>query len=79
MGFKDYKSKPVVRRAYQVQPGDKIETVAEGHHVIQVDGEDVFFQAYDPVMPFDYIVYLNEDDIYHCNKEVFEERNYVDS
>jgi hypothetical protein len=34
----------------------------------------VFFQAYSTPMPFDFIIEGNADDIYHCNKEVFEEK-----
>jgi hypothetical protein len=82
--FKRYQSKPIVRLAYQIQPNDGI--CPEPHestcHVNVANGESmgtqVSFVAHEEVRTGDYIVYLNEDDIYHCSAKVFAERNIID-
>lgn len=78
--FKRYKSKPIVRLAYQIKAVDEI-FVDRGDspvHRINVDGEKLTFVAHEDVKVGDYIVYLNEDDIYHCSAKVFAERNVVE-
>jgi len=82
--FKRYQSKPIVRLAYQIQPDDEIHEdkhdcyctvkVTKG----QVNGTQINFVAHEPVNVGDYVVYLNEDDIYHCNAEVFAQRNIIE-
>lgn len=37
----------------------------------------VVFKFHEPVKVGDYIVYLDDTDIYHCRREVFEERNIM--
>ena len=78
MGFKKYESKPVTRTAYQVKENDRIQGVGECQFIINIDGKDVSFKAYETVEPGDFIVYLTDDDVYHCREAVFRERNYVD-
>ncbi len=41
----------------------------------KIDG--IRFKAYEPPMAGDYIVYLNNNDVYHCSEKVFKERNVV--
>lgn len=82
--FKRYQSKPIVRLAYQIQPEDEI--VEDKHdstcsvYVENTKGlvEGVTFVAHEPVNVGDYVVYLNEDDIYHCKAEVFAQRNIIE-
>jgi len=76
--FREYQSKPITRLAYEVKFGDHIEKVGEATYRIRVDGEPVQFKAYEPVKPGDYIVYLNDEDIYHCSAQVFAARNVVE-
>lgn len=76
--FHSYESRPVTRTAYEVAEGDRIEKVGEATYVIAVDGNAVQFKAYEPILPGDYIVYLTDDDIYHCSRAVFHERNVVE-
>lgn len=78
--FKDYQSKPVTRRAYEIK-GDDVLWTSESPSTwrIQVDGELISFKAYEDPQPGDYIVYLTESDIYHCSRPVFHERNVVES
>jgi hypothetical protein len=81
--FKRYKSKPIVRLAYKIhssddiypQPHDSCCTVEIANGESQ--GEKVTFVAHEEVNTGDYIVYLNEDDIYHCSAKVFAERNII--
>ena len=78
--FKRYQSKPVTRLAYQIQENDEVAVeVGESpyHHLTTADGDNITFVAHEEVKTGDYVVYLNEQDIYHCNKQVFNERNEV--
>jgi hypothetical protein len=38
----------------------------------------VGFKAYEQPVAGDYIVWLKADDIYHCSRDVFHERNLVE-
>ena len=71
MLFKEYQSKPIVRKAYQVQESDTVQYWPDGTAQI---GE-VQFTAAEEVQVGGYIVHLNENDIYYCNEAVFKERN----
>lgn len=77
--FKRYKSKPIVRLAYQIKPEDEVamEVGESPDHYITIGSDEIRFVAHEPVVAGDYVVYLNEDDIYHCNEKVFTERNEV--
>ena len=77
-GFKEYQSKPITRQAYQITSQDQIQGLGECSYVIRIHGKDVFFKAYETIFPGDYIVYLADDDVYHCRQAVFRERNIVD-
>lgn len=76
-GFKEYESKPITRLAYEVPFGQHIEKTGEATFRIAVEGKDIEFKAYEPVKAGDYIVYLNDNDVYHCSRTVFHERNIV--
>jgi len=75
--FKDYESKPVTRKAHKVTADDVLTVIDETTQSITIEGQTVNFKHYEEVKVGDYIVYLNESDIYHCNAEVFAERNIV--
>lgn len=76
--FKDYQSKPVTRRAYQIQSTDVIHQIDEHTYEIRIDGDLYTFKAHETIFPGDFVVYLDESDIYHCRQAVFRERNIVD-
>ena len=77
MNFKEYESKPVVRLAHEVTDKDVITKVGEATFEI-VSGEDsISFKAYEAVKTGDFIVFLNDKDVYHCNRKVFGDRNYI--
>lgn len=78
-GFKEYESKPITRLARRVGERDQIvPTTKESTSVLNaLYLEPIPFKHYEPVKVGDYIVFLNEKDVYHCTKEVFEERNIV--
>lgn len=74
MKFREYESKPITRKAYRITDLDDLmytPSTSSG----KVNGLE--FQAYDCPVAGDYVVYLNANDIYHCRKEVFEDRNVV--
>ena len=77
--FSEYQGKPVTRLAYQLRPEDVVAKVAEATYRIVLPQAGITdFKAYEPPQAGDYIVYLNEDDIYHCDAEVFRARNVVE-
>lgn len=75
--FSAYKSKPVIRYAYQIEDADEIAQVGESTHVISLHDEMVEFKAYETPVAGDFIVY-SDHDIYHCSRAVFHERNHVE-
>jgi hypothetical protein len=76
MKFKDYDSKPVVRKAYQITPDDSIyKSLLENGYSIGKRGM-TFYTAETPVAG-GWVVYLDKDDVYYCSDKVFRERNVV--
>ncbi|MGL5906204.1 MAG: hypothetical protein ACRCZA_05700 [Shewanella sp.] len=77
--FNEYQSKPIIRRAYQIKSAAEIvPTAVETRSILRVEGhKDLWFCHYEPVAVNDWIVYLNESDVYHCTDKVFRERNIV--
>lgn len=71
MYFKKYKSKPIIRKAYKIKDSDSPKELTT--NLYRLHGID--FQAYEDILPGSYVVYLNDSDVYHCNEEVFKERN----
>jgi hypothetical protein len=76
-GFTEYESKPVTRTAYRVKPNDTIFFNRDSTFTIDVGGGLVTFKAHENVFPGDFIIYLSDDDIYHCREAVFLDRNFV--
>ena len=78
--FKEYASKPIIRRAHKIVAEDVITKLAE-EATYRIDSKcaqvDVKFKAYEEVKAGDYIVYLDDTDIYHCSENVFRERNII--
>ena len=75
MIFHDYESKPITRKAYQIKDTDDI--ICTGLDTYRLASSTLKFVAYEEVKPGAFIVYLNKDDVYHCNEELFRERNIV--
>lgn len=82
--FIKYQSKPITRRAYKIKENDVITESgiigeSDAAHRIYFGGSESFidFVAHETVNVGDYVVYLNETDVYHCNAKVFHERNVV--
>ena len=74
MNFKDYTSRPIIRRA-AVIPDDAIVEYFPEKSTASIGGFE--FKCYEMPQHGDYVCYLSEDDIYHCNAAVFKERNIV--
>lgn len=76
--FKEYKSKPITRFALEVREDHKIVKLDESTSKIEnAEGDLILFNHYEPVNVGDFIVYLNEIDVYHCSRKVFLERNEI--
>lgn len=80
IAFRPYQGKPIVRLAYQIKPDDTITDECESstHHLTNAHGDRISFEAHQEVKAGDYIVYLNDSDVYHCSEKVFLERNIVE-
>lgn len=78
MTFQRYESRPITRLAHQITERDHVVSAGEGRlRLITPEGEKFSFAHHEPVNTGDYVVYLNDEDIYHCRREVFLERNIV--
>lgn len=78
MNFTRYESRPITRLAHEITEKDVIWTAGAGRLCIRFPGgEQVTFVHHEPVKTGDFVVYLNDEDIYHCSREVFLERNIV--
>lgn len=79
MTFKTYQSKPIERLAHCITADDVISRQGDKLYQIRFkDGRVYPFVAHQAVETGDYVVYLNDEDIYHCSAEVFRERNIVE-
>ncbi|HAS6385918.1 TPA: hypothetical protein RZA60_003324 [Vibrio vulnificus] len=82
-GFKVYQGKAIMRTAYEVQADDVIvplkqaDTGGPSLSEIAISGERYAFAHFEPVIPGDFICYLDEQDIYHVRRSVMEQRNYL--
>lgn len=74
MKFIDYQSKPVIRTASEI-PLDATIAYYPDRSEAEVDG--TVFKCYEKPKHGDYVVYLSADDVYHCSRAVFHERNIV--
>ena len=68
MTFKRYESRPITRLAYELQENDCISALPDSTYCVEVDAQDVFFKAYQTPLPGDFVVYLNDEDIYHVGR-----------
>lgn len=81
LGFHQYESKPVTRTAYQLTKRDLVTLTWDmdsNKATAQIEGELIKFAFHcrpDEIKAGDYVVFLNENDTYHCSEEVFNERN----
>jgi len=76
--FKEYQSKPVVRLAYQIKPTDNVVQCGyAGDYKVLISDKWELFRTHQVVESGDWVVYLNENDVYHCSDQVFRERNVV--
>lgn len=76
-GFKTYQSKPIQRYAYEIKSKDHIHAISETEFIVNVEGEAVTFNAHESIFPGDYVVFLSENDCYHCRQAIFKERNFT--
>jgi len=78
--FKEYQSKPVICTARKIQATDVINKVEGTEATYLLTAEEagtITFKAYELPEVGDYVVYLRNDDIYHCSAGVFGERNTI--
>lgn len=84
--FKDYESKPTRRKAMKITEDMTLKDEGDpGENIMRCGYDDqdrtrsrIDFKYHQDVKVGDYIVYLTENDIYHCSAEVFAERNIID-
>ncbi|MGR5294748.1 Gp49 family protein [Vibrio mediterranei] len=84
-GFELFESKPIMREAYQLTKRDIVTMTWEMDNsstankaIIQVEGQKIAFAFHcypTEIKPGDYVVFINDEDTYHCSEEVFNERN----
>ncbi len=80
-GFKAYQSKPIERIAHQLTEKEVAKLCCTGDRAsVMVEGEPLIFAyhcAPSEIVAGDWVVFLNEEDTYHCTDGVFRERNHV--
>ena len=79
--FKEYQSKPITRKAYQLKVTDSIHTVLErdgmtDQYSIGKGGQ--VFKSHEIPHAGGWVIYHNRYDVYYCSDKVFRERNIVD-
>jgi hypothetical protein len=78
MSFNRYESRPITRLAHCINAASSLEQCEEPNTwAVLVDGHRITFKAYEAPLVGDYVVYLNDEDVYHCTQEVFVARNIV--
>lgn len=78
--WRDYESRPITRRALEITSEHTINWSEADHRVrVSVDPGwlSVTAACFQEPKVGDYIVHLNADDICHCARDVFLERNIV--
>jgi len=78
--FKEYKGKSITRKAFEITSKDQIsiDYNPDTHttdYGLKLDNKVIRFVAHEDVNIGDFVVYLNDKDIYHCNRQVFLDRN----
>jgi len=78
MNFRRYQSRPITRLAHEITERDVLTPVDITHTRVRFpDGESITFAHHEDVQVGDFIVFLTQDDTYHCARDVFLERNIV--
>lgn len=76
--FKEYNSKPVVRTAYEIQSTDNLDWCPETKVLnLSIADEHYSVACFEEPVAGDFVVYLDADDVYHCSRKVFAERNCI--
>ncbi|EGR1513738.1 hypothetical protein D6089_18040 [Vibrio vulnificus] len=81
--FKVYQGKAIERIAYEVKPDEVIIPLKQAESggpclsEISIGGERYQFAHFEPVNAGDFVCFLDEKDIYHVRRSVFEQRNYI--
>lgn len=76
--FQAYESKPVTRHAVQITAEREVTRLGESTYAVKLSDKTLAFKAYEEPKVGDYVVWLKDDDIYHCSEAVFRERNVVE-
>lgn len=81
-GFMVYQGKPIHRTAYEVQPHDVILPIKEADDgpwlsEIAIGEKRYVFAHFEPVIPGDFICFLDAKDVYHVRRSVMAQRNYL--
>ena len=83
LGFDRYLGKQITRDAYQLNDIDLALLSCDSETnraTLDIEGVTIEFAYHcepSELKAGDYVVFLNEQDTYHCSQEVFEERNEV--
>lgn len=77
--FKEYESKPITRLAMEITEEHNLQYRASTS-CASVDTPEgkLLFKCYEEPKVGDYVCYLNDEDVYHCSRKVFHERNIVE-
>lgn len=76
--FSEFESKPIKRNALKITEEHGILYLEEkSEAVVRTPLGDLTFKCYEEPKIGDYVCYLNAEDVYHCNAEVFADRNIV--
>lgn len=78
MSFKRYESRPITRLAHEIEEDEVLRNAGNSLYEATVDGQEIRFVAYEEPEAGDFIVFLDESDIYHVRREVFLARNVVE-
>jgi len=78
--FKEYQGKQIIRKAFEITSSEQLitrfdELNQQTKFALKTDAHILPFVAHEEVKIGDFVVYLNDKDIYHCNRKVFLERN----
>ena len=72
--FKEYQSKPITRKAAKIGNEELVYFPEKSEAMY----EGTVFKCYEEPKVGDYICFLNDNDIYHCNAKIFAERNELE-
>lgn len=75
--WNSYESRPIIRKAICIKKEHQWWPLTSTEAILVVGGEHVPFKYFQDVKVGDYVVQASAEDTYHCNKKLFEERNYV--